>query len=106
MPELKVYGHSDDLIELDGIKGADEFSKPSGAWVGVLEAPNGDTALLYVDYRHNGCWTASLGIYEEGYKLPEWPVTVTTDAKYANEYSTLTTITVPEGTTVRECTDE
>jgi hypothetical protein len=98
MAELAVSGSSDDLAILDGIAGADEYSC-DGHWVGVIEAPNGDTALLYIDYRVGGCWTSALGLYEEGFRLPDWPVTVTTNE--LNEYSTRTTITVPDGTTVR-----
>jgi len=100
MAELTVYGSSDDLIEIGGVEGADEFNEVNGHWSGVIEAPNGDTAILYVDCRSNGCWTAALGLYEEDYLLPDWPVTVT--AGEMNTYSTFTTITVPDGTKITE----
>lgn len=101
MAELTVFGASDDLVEVSGIDGADEFSAPGNSrWTGVLEAPNGETALLYVDYRKNGTWTAALGLFEEGYKLPSWPVKVETNE--LNDYSTFTTITVPDGTKITD----
>lgn len=106
MAKLTVYGASDDLVELDGIDGADEFSIGNkDSWTGVLVAPNGETALLYVDYRRNGCWTTALGLYEEDYSLPDWPVTITVDAKNGSSYSTYMTVEVPDGTTVKEWND-
>jgi len=101
MAVLTVFGSSDDLIELDGIEGADEFNDTSGTWTGVIEAPDGDTALLYVDYRNNGTWTVALGLWEEDYTLPAWPVEVVSGTEF-NSYTTLAKITVPDGTTVRE----
>lgn len=102
MATITVYGASDDLVEIEGVKGADEFYIHKENWTGVIEAPNGDTALLYVDFRDNGCWTSSLGLYEEDYNLPNWPVKITVDPVKGNRYSTYTTIEVPDGTTIRE----
>lgn len=100
MAVLTVYGASDDLVEIDGIEGADEFSVPSdGHWSGVLTAPNGDTAILYVDYRDNGTWTVALGQWEEEYDLPEWAVKITVN-KDLCRYSTYAEIVVPDGTKI------
>jgi hypothetical protein len=105
MATLTVHGGSDDLAELAGIEGADEFTVPgSDTWVGVIEAPNGETALLYVDLRKNGTWTVALGRFEEDYALPAWPVSITSNDE-ACRYSTYAQIEVPEGTTVREYND-
>jgi len=100
MATVTVYGAGDDLVEIDGIEGADEFST-NGHWVGVLEAPDGDTALLYVDFRDNSCWTVTIGRYEEEYALPTWPIVLTSNDKEC-KYSTFATITVPDGTKVTE----
>lgn len=101
MAEMTVSGASDDLIHVQGVEGADEFNKVSGHWVGLVEAPNGESAYLYVDYRTNvGCWTAALGLVEEDSALPEWPVRV--EASEVCAYSTLTTFTVPDGTRITE----
>lgn len=105
MATLTVYGASDDLIEAEGIEGADEFyADPSGSWVGLLTAPDGATALLYVDYRSNGCWTVALGRYEEDYALPGWPVEITSKDSECS-YSTYARITVPEGTLLTPATE-
>ena len=98
---LTIFGSSDDLIEVGGIEGADEFSKPNGSWIGVIEAPDGDTALVFVDYRPNGTWTVALAQYEEDYKLPAWPQSFEVDEELCR-YSVKATIIVPEGTTIRE----
>jgi hypothetical protein len=96
MAVVEISGASDDLVHVNGIEGGDEFSISGESWAGVLEAPNGDTAIVYVDYRDNGCWTSSLGLYEEDYSLPEWPISVTTGE--TNSYTTSTKIVVPDGT--------
>lgn len=100
MSIITVYGASDDLVEIEGVKGADEFST-NGHWIGVIEAPDGKTALLYADYRNNGTWTVSLGQYEEDYELPNWVVITLTNLAVCS-YSTLVHIHVPEGTTIKE----
>jgi hypothetical protein len=101
MAKVRVYGSSDDLIEVEGIEGEDEFNETKGGWVGVLESLDGDTALLYVDYRKNGTWTVTLGLWEDDYILPAWPIRLYSD-KAVNGYSVVAEITVPDGTTVSE----
>ena len=100
MATLLIYGASDDLVEATGIKGADEFST-DGHWTGVLESSDGDTALVYVDYRDNGCWTVSLGLFEEDHHLPDWRVSVFSDEDLC-KYSAIASIEVPDGTTIKE----
>jgi len=104
MATLTVFGSSDDLIEVDGVEGADEFNDTSGHWRGIIEAPDGATAIVYVDLRRNGTWTVALGQYEEDYPLPNWPVSITVDEDLC-AYSTKATIEVPEGTTIRKYED-
>jgi hypothetical protein len=101
MATLLVHGHSDDLVALHGIQGADEYTANSGdTWTGLLEAPNGETALLYVDYRKNGTWTVSLGLWDEDYTLPAWPMKL--GSGDFNGYTVDAELTVPDGTTVKE----
>lgn len=102
MAKVLISGASDDLVEIEGIEGADEFSLGTGnGWTGILEAPNGETALVYVDYRQGGTWTVALGQFEEDYKLPAWPHSFVADGGY----SVVATIEVPDGTTIREWKD-
>jgi hypothetical protein len=102
MAKLTVYGASDDLVETSGIDGTDEFDITSeSSWSAVIQAPSGETAMLYVDLRRNGCWTVSLGRYEEDYALPSWPVSVISDDSICR-YSTYAEIIVPDGSTLTE----
>ena len=44
-------------------------------------------------------------IRDRDYSLPDWPVTITVDAKNGSSYSTYMTVEVPDGTTVKEWND-
>lgn len=101
MATLTINGASDDLIEVSGVKGEDEFCDVSGHWRGLIIAPDGGTAIVYVDYRPNGCWTVALGQYDEDYALPEWPMKLTVDMDNCS-YSTTAVIEVPDGTVIEE----
>lgn len=53
--EVKFYGASDDLVEIEGdVEGADEYAS-NGHSSFLIDAPNG-TGIVYVDYRDNGVW--------------------------------------------------
>lgn len=99
---VQIYGASDDLVEIEGdVEGADEYNAYDEGFQGVIEAPDGGTAILYVEYRDNGCWTATLGRYEEGYAIPsEWGVELSTNSELC-AYSTVLTLTLPAGSTIR-----
>lgn len=99
MARFKVYGASDDLVEFEG-DFSEEFPT-NGHWEGVLTAPDGGTAILYVDYRGTGTWTVTLGQWEEDYILPAWAVDLSTDLGTIG-YSTVLTLEVPAGTVLRE----
>lgn len=102
---VTIYGASDDLVEVEGrIEGADEYSYSDVTWKGVLEAPNGETALVFVDYRDNGFWTVNLTPFEEGYRF-DWPVSYAViDANC--KYSLTATVEVPEGTVFKSLSNE
>jgi hypothetical protein len=96
---ITIYGASDDLVEVEGkIEGADEYST-GGHWSGVIEAPDGATAIVYVDYRDNGTWTTTIGQYEEDYPLPEWTAATAVEP---GGYSTTLSLIVPEGSKITE----
>jgi hypothetical protein len=67
------YGASDDLIEIDGVKGGDEF----GAWFNSEELMQGCFVLggvmkIYAIY--DGCWHFSIGPVDEDIEMPDWPI--------------------------------
>lgn len=100
MPELKIYGASDDLVEVEGAL-RDEFNADSNSrWVGEVIAPNGDGLLVTAAYLHAGVWALGVGPTDEGAFLPAWDIRVTNCDD--NDYSAMLVITVPDATVIRE----
>ncbi len=101
--KVSVYGHSDDLIEFEADNGKQEefdIDFSAGGWTGLVESPDGQQALLYVDYRNNGTWTATLGRVDEDADFPDWEYRLYTDDKLANSYTVIALLTLAEGTTI------
>jgi hypothetical protein len=96
---ITIYGASDDLVEVAGCEGADEFN--SDDWQGDLIAPDGSQMRVYCQYRLNGTWSVGVGQVDEELQLPGWPVTIT-QAPAMNPdnpgYGALLTIDAPQGT--------
>lgn len=101
MTTITIYGASDDLVEVDGCEGADEFN--SDDWYGCLVAP--DDSQMLVHARYGGgvdgcCWLVGVSQVREESPLPGWPVTIT-QAPAMNPdnpgYSALLTIEAPDG---------
>ena len=94
MPLLTVYGSSDDLIEFDGILGADEFNVNSDEPEEFLViSPEGSFRIIG---HYDGTWSFAIALIDDGIKIPDVDVKV----KYSphNDYSTQLLIEVPEGT--------
>lgn len=101
--KITIYGASDDLVEVEGCEGADEFYVyGDGRWQGDL-APPGEVEQMRVHcwYSDDGCWQVGVGQVIEDHQLPAWPVTIT-QAPAMNPanpgYSALLSIDAPEGT--------
>lgn len=96
---ITIYGASDDLVEVDGCEGADEFS--SDDWSAVLISPDGARMRVYCRFEMTGCWSVGVGQVDEEFQLPAWPMTIT-QAPAMNPdnpgYSALLTIDAPDGT--------
>lgn len=96
--KITIYGASDDLVEVAGCEGADEFN--SDDWTGDLIAPDGSQMRVYVRYEI-GHWSVGVSQVDEEFQLPGWPVTIT-QAPAMNPdnpgYSALLTIDAPDGT--------
>lgn len=96
---ITIYGASDDLVEVAGCEGADEFN--SDDWFGDLIAPGGTMMRVGARYEINGCWSLSVSQANDEHQLPGWPVTIT-QAPAMNPdnpgYSALLTIDAPAGT--------
>lgn len=93
MKTITITGGSDDLVEVEGCKGADEFTYPSkGPWRGDLIAPDGGQLRVHVMY--DGCWHVSAGQVDDGVLLPDWPISFRQGSSYAVEM----VVEAPDGT--------
>ncbi len=86
------YGASDDLIEVDGVKGADEFCN-DGATDGIIAAKFNLGGKLRVYAIYDGCWMFAVGQVDEGIPLPDWPMRFT---QHSEGYSAQMEIDVPD----------
>lgn len=96
MPEVTIYGASDDLVEFRGAI-YDEFNL-YGNWVGELIAPGGDSLIVSAVFGNPGSksdWTLSV---ENNGTYPSWPIHFTERPDMEGDPAIV--IDVPEGTTV------
>lgn len=100
--KITIYGYSDDLIEVEGCEGADEFSPGNDRWQGDLVAPDvAQQMRVHCWFDDDGCWQVGVGQPVEDVQLPAWPITITQQPHGrpdAPGYSALLTIDAPEGT--------
>ncbi len=88
---ITIYGASDDLIEVEGCQGADEFNEiPSSGHVGHLDFTLGDQRLR-VHVIYDGCWSFAPAMVEEEDRMPPWPMTF----RFNHCYSAVMTIDAP-----------
>lgn len=97
MKTVKFYGASDDLVEVEGIPGADEF------WCDTTCAPFAYATFVVggkvrVRAIYDGCWSFAVGQVDEDLELPAWPIRITQHADPS--YSVLLEIDVPDDTSV------
>lgn len=99
---ITIYGASDDLVEVSGCEGADEFNTED--WQADLIAPDGSQMRVGCAYgagEDAAVWGITVSQTCEESQLPGWPVTIT-QAPALNPdnagYSPLLTIDAPEGT--------
>ncbi|HZB31251.1 MAG TPA: hypothetical protein VE465_13890 [Streptosporangiaceae bacterium] len=104
MATIKIYGASDDLVEVEGCEGADEFNvygtdTPDSEvmWRGDLIAPGGTEAMqVHAIRTGEGCWAVAIGQADESIPLPPWPVRI--EQHRSIPYSTVLRIDAPYGT--------
>src|ERR1700727_2787950 len=99
---ITIYGASDDLVEVDGCEGADEFN--SDDWSANIVGP-GATEQMHVRcwYDLNGTWQVGVGQVDESVPLAPWPLRIRQglgspdDGAHAPDYSVVLEIDAPEG---------
>lgn len=93
MQTAVFYGASDDLIEVEGVKGGDEF----GAYRSDGSRYHGSFnlgGLMRVHAIYDGCWSFAVGQVDEDIPLPDWPVRVRWPG--GRGYSTRLEVDVPD----------
>jgi hypothetical protein len=91
MQTATFYGSSDDLIEIGGVKGADEFNIiEDGPYIATFNLGG----KMRIHCLYDGCWSFAVGQVDEEIPLPDWPVRVKQSGE--NGYSTQLEIDVPD----------
>ena len=71
---VKIWGYSDDLIEVEGIDGSDEYSAADPyPWAGTITAPSGDQLLVRATFvgTDDLNWVISV---ENTTRFPSWKI--------------------------------
>jgi hypothetical protein len=72
---ITIMGASEDLVEVEGCEGADEFNCES--WSADLVGPDvAEQVHVSAWFCDNGCWQVGVGQVLEDVRLPSWPVTI------------------------------
>jgi len=91
---VTFQGASDDLVEIDGAPGADEFNVYdqhgyAGTWQ-IKSAGDLDPKInLYVDAYYRGTWSFAARMVEEGAAFPEDLMILTTTNDTIDDYTTM-----------------
>jgi hypothetical protein len=93
MKTLTMYGASDDLVEADGIPGADEFDCYQPRPGEDIHASFVLGGRMRIRAIYDGCWSFAIGQVEEETPLPDWPIRI---SQHERGYSTLVEIDVPD----------
>jgi hypothetical protein len=97
---LKIYGQSDDLVELEGI-----FHDEIGCYDETVTLQVGtEKAGVVVEmfYENDGCWSAKIKRIDDGVPIP-WAISVVPMSRIDGRegYSVAVEIACPEGTPIR-----
>jgi hypothetical protein len=99
MPSITVHGASDDLVEVDGCPGGDEFQVYGGYFEGDLIAPGGAVLHITVSFTDSGdgwAWKVTTGPVDDDIPAPDWPIERSHRPSYEDD--DLVTIDAPPGT--------
>ncbi|ROO82654.1 hypothetical protein EDD29_0135 [Actinocorallia herbida] len=101
---IRISGGSDDLVEVEGCEGADEFNCWGiglTGWRGDLIGGT-DTETLRIYAIYNGIWTFAATASDESLPMPDWPIRITDHPDVG--HSALVEIDAPAGTRLTNVT--
>ncbi len=106
MQTAKFYGASDDLIEIEGVKGADEFGAYNSSSGNVVNATFILGAIaVYAIYGEGGTWAFAVGRIDEDVPLPNWPIRLRQGTEEESTYSVVLEIDVPDDVAVKRISE-
>lgn len=103
MPDLWIYGASDDLVEVEGAI-EDEFDV-HGLWRARLLSPDGQSLIVTAQFGKPGAasdWT--VGVENHTQPFPDWPIKFEERADYSGDPCLY--VQVPEETKIIPYTEE
>lgn len=89
---LKIYGHSDDIVELDGIVEESIQALANDVCVKIGDEKAGG---IWVYMTYDSLWTAAVSLIDENIPIP-WPVLIKGDG-----HTIVVEIMCPKGTKVK-----
>lgn len=123
MQTAVFYGASDDLVEVEGIKGGDEFGAYGQEDVfnavfslvvdakelntpeyGKVIRPEQPRLHVYASYSpkitSNGCWVFGVGKVDEDQPFPDWPIRIVDRKEHGTAHSVQLEIDCPDDVSV------
>ena len=102
MPELKIYGASDDCVEFEGAIYDEFYLSQDNTWTGVIKSPKGDVVTVRASYYVDNPNGWDVRILSASHAGAPWPYRK--KSVYGNEEgteeNTYITLDVPAGSTV------
>jgi hypothetical protein len=95
---LRIYGASDDLIEIEGDVREEIGSYDKDCTIQIGDKTGGLLVTMSYGKRGTACWSAEISLIDEGIPIP-WPVTVCLGESC--EYSAQVDIYCPADTPVK-----
>jgi hypothetical protein len=95
MPEIRFYGASDDLLEIEGAID-DEVSDVGGRIEVMLTGPVFGAMIVRAEYTKDGVWLLGCSQADEDHALP-WPVRIEPGTVATCGYSVVLVVDAPDG---------
>lgn len=101
MKTVSFEGASDDLIEVEGCDGGDEYGvwNNGDSYKGTFTLVEGNEPRMNVHAFYDGCWSFGIGMVDEDVALPDWPTRLKSPG--GRGYTTRLEIDIPDNVFVK-----
>lgn len=102
MATVRIYGSSDDLIEVEGEHAiAEEYGATSDGVFEAVISSIGKAAIRVIAQLHSSVWMVGVAPYDEGYAAPAaWNLRLVPPTPNENEYTSVLELDLPESATL------